>query len=379
MSGQTITGKPEPSLDFRVLFESAPGLYLVLTPDLKIVAVSNEYLRATMTERRAILGRCLFEVFPHNPDDLTTTGVGNLSASLERVLQNNIPDLMAVQKYDIRRPVAEGGEVEERYWSTVNSPVFGAGGEIAYVIHRVEDVTDFVLLKQRGVEQEKQAQEMRFRSEQREAEIFLRAQELQESNRHLRQANEDLGRLKDGLEQRVQNRTAELAERVRLLRSHGAKPKYFHKIVGYNSRLDEMQAAILRVKLRHLDQWTSGRQANAARYDLLFHGADLGTPRALPHMRHIYNQYVIRTPRRDDLIGALKEAGIGHEVYYPLCLHQQECFANLPSASRSLPQGEAAAREVLALPVYPELTEEQASHVARFVKDFLAARAGSRA
>ena len=127
--------------DFRALFESAPGLYLGLTPDLKIVAVSDAYLRATMAKREEILGRPLFEVFPDNPADPSATGVGNLRASLNRVLQNRAADTMAVQKYDIRRPVSEGGGFEERYWSPVNTPVCGPGGEVAYIIHRVADVT----------------------------------------------------------------------------------------------------------------------------------------------------------------------------------------------------------------------------------------------
>src|SRR5712692_3330486 len=131
-----------PAPDFHTLFESAPGLYLVLTPDLKIVAVSDAYLRATMTKRDEILGRGLFDVFPDNPDDPTATGVRNLRASLDRVLQNRAPDAMAVQKYDIRRPEAEGGGFEERYWSPLNSPVFGTGREITHTIHRVEDVTE---------------------------------------------------------------------------------------------------------------------------------------------------------------------------------------------------------------------------------------------
>src|SRR5262245_6618721 len=120
--------------DFRNLFESAPGLYLVLKPDLSIVAVSDAYLRATQTTREAILGRGIFEVFPDNPDDPKATGVANLRESLDRVLASRAPDAMAVQKYDIRRPEAEGGGFEERFWSPVNSPVFGAGGEVACII-----------------------------------------------------------------------------------------------------------------------------------------------------------------------------------------------------------------------------------------------------
>src|SRR5687768_9438494 len=156
--------------DFRRLFESAPGSYLVLSPRLTIVAASDAYLRATMTIRENILGRGLFDVFPGNPDDPAATGVGNLRASLERVLLSREPDAMAVQKYDIPRPGGDG--FEERHWSPVNSPVLGADGEVAYVIHRVEDVTDFVRLKEKGGHLE--------------AEIFRRAQELQEANRRLR-------------------------------------------------------------------------------------------------------------------------------------------------------------------------------------------------
>jgi PAS domain S-box-containing protein len=138
--------------DFRALFESAPGLYLVLTPDLRIVAVSDAYLRATMTRREEILGREIFEVFPDNPDDPAATGVRNLRASLERVMQDRRADTMAVQKYDLRRPEPEGGGFEERYWSPMNSPVFGEGQQVAYIIHRVEDVTELVGLKQSGIE-----------------------------------------------------------------------------------------------------------------------------------------------------------------------------------------------------------------------------------
>ena len=210
MADPTHTDVPPTQLDFRVLFEAAPGLYLVLTPDLKIAAVSDGYLRATKTQRQAILGRGIFEVFPDNPDDPTATGVCNLSASLNRVLRDKAPDAMAVQKYDILRPDAEGGGFEDRYWSPVNSPVFGPNGEVAHVIHRVEDVTEFMRLKQRGVEQEKLAQEMRVRGEQMEAEIFLRAQQLQDANRQLRQANDELSRMKVELERRVEERTADL-------------------------------------------------------------------------------------------------------------------------------------------------------------------------
>jgi two-component system, sensor histidine kinase len=129
-----------PVPDFRALFEAAPGLYVALTADLRIVAVSDAYLAATMTTRD-IVGRHLFDVFPDNPADPTATGVHNLTASLQRVLHDKKPDVMATQRYDIRRPASEGGQFENRYWSPVNSPVLGPAGEVRYIIHRVEDVT----------------------------------------------------------------------------------------------------------------------------------------------------------------------------------------------------------------------------------------------
>jgi len=164
-----------PTPDFRALFESAPGFYLVLTPDLTIVAVSDAYLQATMTKRAEILDRGFFDVFPANPDDPGATGVSNLSASLERVLRNRTSDAMAVQKYDIRRPESEGGGFEGRYWSPVNSPILGANRQIAYIIHRVEDVTESVRLQQQGVEQAKLNENLLSRAQKVEAEIFLRA------------------------------------------------------------------------------------------------------------------------------------------------------------------------------------------------------------
>lgn len=186
-------GTPAP--DFRALFESAPGLYLVLTPDFRIVAVSDAYAHATKTERPAILGRDIFDVFPDNPDDPGATGVRNLRASLERVRRERVSDAMAVQKYDIRRPESEGGGFEERYWSPVNSPVLDAGGALRYIIHRVEDVTEFIRLKQRGAAQDSLTRELRNQAIRMEAEVFARASELQESNLKLETANRELERL----------------------------------------------------------------------------------------------------------------------------------------------------------------------------------------
>lgn len=186
--------------DFRSLFESAPGLYLVLTPDLTIVGASDAYLSATMTKRDDIMGGGLFEVFPDNPDDPAATGVRNLRASLDRVVRNGTGDAMALQKYDIRRPEEEGGGFEERYWSPFNSPVFDSAGKISYIIHRVEDVTDFVKLQQRGVEEKKVTDELRARAQRMESEIFLRSQEVARANEQLRTANEELARLNKEVE-----------------------------------------------------------------------------------------------------------------------------------------------------------------------------------
>ncbi len=180
-----------PLPDFRILFESVPGLYLVLAPDLRIVAVSDTYLRATMTTRDAILGRGIFEVFPDNPDDLEATGVSNLRTSLESVLAFGRTDTMAVQKYDVRRPEADGGGFEERYWSPQNSPVLGANGEVLFIIHRVEDVTEFVRLRQAGRERDALTKAL----QSKEAEVYLRAQEVATANRSLQTANAVLARL----------------------------------------------------------------------------------------------------------------------------------------------------------------------------------------
>jgi signal transduction histidine kinase len=183
------------SLDFQLLFESAPGLYLVLTTDLTIVAVSDAYLNATKTKRAEILGHGLFEVFPDNPDDVAASGVNNLRASLEHVIQAREPNAMAVQKYDIRLPEAEGGGFEARFWSPVNTPVFTEYGDLIYIIHRVEDVTEFVRLKQLGSEQDKLTEDLRSQAQRMEAEVYRRAQQVSEANRQLSKANAELERL----------------------------------------------------------------------------------------------------------------------------------------------------------------------------------------
>lgn len=187
--------RPSSALDFQTVFESAPGLYLVLTIDLKIIAVSDAYLRATMTQREQILGKGIFEVFPDNPSDPSATGVRNLRTSLERVLQNGVADTMAIQKYDIRKPEEEGGGFEERHWSPFNAPVFGPDKQVAYIIHRVEDVTEFVRLKQQRIDQQKRTEELRAHAGRMEAEARLRGTEAQETARRLALANRESANL----------------------------------------------------------------------------------------------------------------------------------------------------------------------------------------
>ena len=176
----------------------------------------------------------------------------------------------------------------------------------------------------------------------------------------------------------------EIAERMLRFRNHGMKPKYFHHDVGLNSRLDALQAAVLLVKIEHLDAWSAGRQANARHYDEAFAsagattsavslhegGLPLRTPQPAPEgARHIYNQYVIRVPaeHRDTLRKALADASIGSEIYYPKCLHQQDCYRDLGYEAGAFPHAERAAGEVVAIPIYPDLTEAQKAHVVNTV------------
>jgi dTDP-4-amino-4,6-dideoxygalactose transaminase len=169
-----------------------------------------------------------------------------------------------------------------------------------------------------------------------------------------------------------------LARRLRALRQHGGEVKYHHDVVGANFRLDALQAAILRVKLPHLDSWTAARRRNAERYEALFGTADLGGTLTLParsaHSTHIYNQFVIRVPERDRLRAHLQSSGIGTEVYYPIPLHLQPCFRDLGYRAGSFPVAETAANEALALPIYGELTEAQQSRVVETIRNFFQQR-----
>jgi len=172
----------------------------------------------------------------------------------------------------------------------------------------------------------------------------------------------------------VTTNEAGLADRVRMLRVHGSREKYVHQLVGMNSRLDALQAAVLRVKLKYLEDWTKGRQRNAARYEALFKEANLLDRVTLPvttaENRHVYNQYVIRVPQRDQLRAFLKEKSVGTEIYYPTPLHLQPCYQGLGHREGSFPHSERAAKETLALPIYAELTGDQQAYVVESIAAF---------
>jgi dTDP-4-amino-4,6-dideoxygalactose transaminase len=166
-----------------------------------------------------------------------------------------------------------------------------------------------------------------------------------------------------------------MAERLLMLREHGSKKKYFYEIVGTNSRLDALQAAVLRVKLRHLDKWAAGRQARANRYRQQFDQAQLNAklryPTAPPaRFHHVYNQFTIRVQSRDELKESLRQAGVPTEIYYPLCLHLQNAFKYLGYKAGDMPESEKASKEVLSLPVYPELPDAQQNRVSEAIANF---------
>jgi dTDP-4-amino-4,6-dideoxygalactose transaminase len=166
-----------------------------------------------------------------------------------------------------------------------------------------------------------------------------------------------------------------IAERLQMLRVHGSKRKYFHEMIGTNSRLHALQAAVLRVKLRHLDAWQQGRQNRTDRYRRLFESAGLSSfitapPKPPTKFEHVYNQFTIRSDRRDDLKAFLHAAGVPSEIYYPLCIHLQEAFVYLGYGPGDFPESEKASREVLSLPVYPELPDAQQDRVVQAIADF---------
>jgi dTDP-4-amino-4,6-dideoxygalactose transaminase len=181
--------------------------------------------------------------------------------------------------------------------------------------------------------------------------------------------SKNLGGIGDG--GMVATNDEKLYKRLMIMRNHGSEPKYYHKYIGGNFRLDPIQAAALLVKLPYLDKWSQARRQNAAYYDKKFAGTVVKTPYIRPDCVTVYNQYCIRVPRRDELVEHLKEKNIGCEIYYPVPMHLQECFKYLGYEEGDLPQAEKAAKEVLAIPIYPELTNEMKDYVAETILRFL--------
>jgi dTDP-4-amino-4,6-dideoxygalactose transaminase len=181
--------------------------------------------------------------------------------------------------------------------------------------------------------------------------------------------SKNLGGIGDG--GMVVTNDEKLYKRLMMMRNHGMEPKYYHKFVGANFRLDPVQAAALLVKLPHLDAWSEARRRNAAYYDRKFAGTSVQTPFIRPECKTIYNQYCIRVPRRDEVVAHLKANKIGCEIYYPVPAHLQECFAYLDYVQGDFPESEKAAAEIMALPIYPELTDEMKDTVAETILSFL--------
>jgi dTDP-4-amino-4,6-dideoxygalactose transaminase len=163
----------------------------------------------------------------------------------------------------------------------------------------------------------------------------------------------------------------QLYNRLLIMRNHGSKPKYYHSFVGGNFRLDPIQAAALLVKLPHLQEWSQKRRENAAYYNKKFAGTVVRTPYISPDCVTIYNQYVVRVPNRDEVVAHLKGNDIGCEIYYPVPMHLQDCFSSLGYKRGDFPEAEKAAEEVMAIPIYPELTDEMKDYVAKQILTFL--------
>lgn len=162
----------------------------------------------------------------------------------------------------------------------------------------------------------------------------------------------------------------QLADKIRILRAHGSKPKYYHSMIGYNSRLDEIQAAALRIKLRHLDDWNNARAEKAAYYNKLLSELPVVTPYQAPNRKHIYHLYNIQAEDRDGLMEHLKENGISSGIYYPLPLHLQEVYKDLGYKEGDMPEAETISKKIFALPLYPELEEETIQHIVQVIRNY---------
>lgn len=227
--------------DFRALFESLPGLHLVLTPDMKIVAASEAYLRATLAKREAVVGRAIFDVFPENSDEHAAPGIRNLRASLERVIMYKLPDAMDVQKFNVRAPKSDSGVSGVRYWIPVNSPILGADGEVAYIIHQVQDLTGFVGLPQGEPAPAEVHPEREPQAPPAEAGSPPRGHNVHEANWLLEKAYQELTKLSEELEVRVVERTAQLAEANARLESELEERKRLEHQLLHSQKLEAVR------------------------------------------------------------------------------------------------------------------------------------------
>ena len=350
---------PLPPPEFQTLFEAAPGLYLVLDPELRIVAASDAYLRATMTVRDQILGRALFDVFPDNPNDPAATGVANLRASLSRVLSERTPDTMAVQRYDVRQQDADGGGFEERFWSPVNSPVIGPDGAVAYIIHRVEDVTEFIRLKRQAGGHRAAEPGSHSGTAAMETEIFQRAQEIQGANRQLRREQAELA------EQLRQAQKLEAVGRLAGGIAHDFN-NLLSVILMYTDELVEMlgPGGVGTAELQEI-RLASGRAADLTRQMLAFSRQQVLDPKVidLNEVVHRLEKMLTRVLGEDVELRSVLSPQLGHvradpgqieQVIMNLAVNARDAMptgGRLTIATTGATLDEAYAREHLGVPL----------------------------